>query len=478
MYLDLDDLFKPKNIAVIGATSKTKWGWDSGNSWIAGAIRQGFQGAIYPVHPKAKNILGLKVYPTILDVPDDIDLAIFTVPIKAVISVMNQCVEKGVKYVHLLTAGFTETGRAEDANIEKELVDIANKGGIRLIGPNCMGIYCPEGGVSWSNDFPTGSGSIGFFSQSGQMAYHTIRAGDRQQLRYSKVVSFGNACDLQAHDFLNYLNQDESTKVMGAYLEGLKNGPAFFEAARKATRTKPLVIWKGGQTEGGSRATLSHTAAIAGSQKIWDGLCKQSGIISANSVEEMIYTLQALQLMPLPKSPNVAILGGAGGGSVTMTDAAEKEGLKVPHLTDKTIAKLEEFIPRQGSSVKNPLDILPAISTGNTILRVLELLRDDPNIDAMIFNSRPGRVYEMFGRKVLKKHIELVLESIRVFRKPCFIVLEKEDDLNLEALRKDVEELYNEMGVATFPDVSLAARIMNRMKTYNDYLLATREPGQ
>jgi acyl-CoA synthetase (NDP forming) len=477
MSLDLDELFKPKSFAVVGATSKTTWGWDSGNSWIAGAMKLGYQGAIYPVHPRAKNILGLKVYPSILDVPGDIDLAIFTVPIRAVIDVMNQCVEKGVKYVHLLTAGFAETGRSEDAEVEKMLVDIAKNGGIRLIGPNCMGIYCPEGGVSWSSDFPIGAGSIGFFSQSGQMAYHTIRAGDRQGLRYSKVVSFGNACDLQAHDFLNYLIQDDATEVMGAYLEGMKNGSAFFEAAAKATRTKPLVIWKGGQTEGGSRATLSHTAAIAGSQKIWRGLFKQAGIISANSVAEMIYTLQALQTTPLPKSPNVAILGGAGGGSVTMTDAAEKEGLKVPHLAPKTIGKLEEFIPRQGSSVKNPLDILPAISTGNTLLRVLELLRDDPNIDAMIFNSRPGRVYEMFGRKVLKKYVDLVLESINAFGKPCFIVLEKEDDLNLEALRREVEASYNELGVATYPEVSLAARILNRMKAYNDYLSAIRQPS-
>jgi acyl-CoA synthetase (NDP forming) len=223
MYLDLDDLFKPKSIAVIGATTKTNWGWDSGNSWITGAIKQGFHGPIYPVHPTAKTILGLKAYPTILDVPDEIDLAIFTVPIKAVIDIINQCVEKGVKYVHLLTAGFRETGRAQDANIEKRLVEIAKKGGIRLIGPNCMGIYCPEGGLAWTGDFPTASGSIGFFSQSGQMAYMVVRGGARQQLRYSKVVSFGNACDLQAHDFLNYLIRDESTKVMGAYLEGLKD---------------------------------------------------------------------------------------------------------------------------------------------------------------------------------------------------------------------------------------------------------------
>lgn len=469
MDYNLDDLFKPKSIAVIGATTKTTWGWDSGNSWITGAINQGFQGPIYPVHPNAETILGFKAYPTILDVPGEIDLAIFTVPIKAVISVIHQCVEKGVKYVHLLTAGFTETGRKEDAKVEKELVGIAQKGGVRLIGPNCMGIYCPEGGVAWTRDFPTASGSIGFFSQSGQMAYHVIRGSDRLQLRYSKVVSFGNACDLQAHDFLNYLIADESTQVIGSYLEGLKNGQAFLEAARRATSKKPLVIWKGGQTEGGSRATLSHTAAIAGSQKIWDGLCKQSGIIPANSIDEMIFTLQALQLIPLPESPNVAILGGAGGGSVTMTDAAEKEGLKVPQLANRTILKLEEFIPRQGSSVKNPLDILPTISSGDNLLRVMELLRDDENIDAMIFNMRPGRVYEMFGRKGLNKHVANVMQSIKLFEKPCFVVLEKENDLNLQALCREIEELLNDMGVVAFPHVSLAARILNRMKIYADY---------
>jgi len=477
MSLDLDDLFKPKSIAVVGATSKANWGWSNGNSWIAGAIKQGFPGPIYPVHPKAKTILGLKVYPTILDIPDEIDLAIFTVPIKAVIKTMSQCVKKGVRYVHLLTAGFTETGREEDADIENELVDIAKKGGIRLIGPNCMGIYCPEGGVAWSNDFPTTGGTIGFFSQSGQMAYHVIRGGERQQLRYSKVVSFGNACDLQAHDFLNYMIQDESTQIIGAYLEGLRDGQAFLEAARKATQTKPLVIWKGGQTQGGSRATLSHTAAIAGSQKIWQGLCQQAGIIPADCIDEMIYTLQALKLMPLPRGTNVAILGGAGGGSVTMTDAAEKEGLKVPRLEDKTICELEKFVPREGSSVKNPLDILPAISAGNSMLRVMELLRDDANIDGMIFNLRPGRIYESFGRKVLNKHLDIVLESIKVLEKPCYIAVEKENDLNLEALRLETEELFNDMGIVMFPDVSLSARIMYRMNAYHDYLCSTQAPG-
>jgi acyl-CoA synthetase (NDP forming) len=189
----------------------------------------------------------------------------------------------------------------------------------------------------------------------------------------------------------------------------------------------------------------------------------------------MVYSLQALQLMPLPRSRNVAILGGAGGGSVTMTDAAEKEGLQVPRLMSETIQKLEEFIPRQGNSVKNPLDILPTISSGNHMLRVAELLREDKNIDALIFNLRPGRVYEMFGRKVLNDHVGMVLESISVFEKPCYMVLEKEEDLNREALRREIEALLNDRGVVAFPDVSLAARILQRLRSYHEYLNLTQQ---
>ena len=322
---NLDQLFLPKNIAVIGASPKRKWGWSSGNSWISGSFKLAFQGPIYPIHPKAKTILGLKAYPSILDIPDEIDLAIFTVPFTTVVEVMEQCVKKGVRFVHLLTAGFSETGRKDYADLEHQISEIARKGGIRVIGPNCMGIYCPEGGLSWADEFPAEPGSTGFFSQSGQIAYQVIRKGDPKKIRFSKVVSYGNASDLQAHDFLNYLAEDQKTKAIGAYVEGIKKGREFFEAAKKATKKKPLVIWKGGQTKGGSRATLSHTSAIAGSQKIWQAVCDQAGIIQVHSLEEMVHTLQAFQMMSTPKGTNVAILGGAGGGSVTMTDFAEKE---------------------------------------------------------------------------------------------------------------------------------------------------------
>ena len=471
---DLDRLFFPRNFAVIGATTKRVWAWSSGNSWIAGAFKLGFQGAIHPVHPTAETILGLKVYPSIRDIPGEIDLAIITVPLTVASQVMEDCALKGVPFVHILTAGFSETGRKEYMDIENNIIEIARRGGIRVIGPNCMGIYCPEGGMAWSDRFPSKAGPIGFFSQSGQLAYQIIENTSHQGLYFSKVISFGNGSDLEAHEFLEYLAQDEKTQIIGAYLEGLKDGRAFFEAARKTTLKKPLVIWKGGQTEGGSRATQSHTAAIAGSQQIWNAMCKQAGIIAVHTMEELIFTIKGLQSLPIPKGTNVAVLGGAGGGSVTMTDFAEKEGLKVPHLSEETIRELEQFIQMEGNSAKNPLDILPAlIPTGTgkeTMLRLAELLRDDTNIDAMIFNVTPDWIYNAYGRTTLNRYLELSVEALKQLEKPLFIALPREDDLKKDALQREVQSWYHEVGVPTFPDFSLAARVMSNMKKYGDYL--------
>ena len=481
MSKELKQLFYAKNIAIIGATSKRDWGWSNGNAWIAGSFEMGFQGAIYPIHPNARTIMGLKVYPSILDIPDEIDLAVFTVPLAVVPQVMDQCVKKGVRFVHLLTAGFSETGAHDNSDIEKNLIETAGKGGVRVIGPNCMGLYCPEGGLSWSKDFPAESGSTGVFSQSGQLAYQIVMRGGDQGLRYSKVVSFGNASDLQAHDFLSYLAQDNKTEIIGAYLEGLRDGRAFFETARDATLKKPLVLWKGGQTEGGSRATLSHTAALSGTQQIWKAMCRQTGIIMVHSIDEMVFTIKALQTLPKPKGTNVAILGGAGGGSVTMTDFAEKEGLKVPRLMDETISGMDEFVPVEGNSARNPLDIVPAImpirtNEGN-LLRVMELIRDDLNIDAMIFSIFPKRICDIYGKAALNAYLHLCLEAAERLEKPLFICLPREDNWQMDIIRREAEEWFQNAGMATFPDFRLAARVMLNMKKYGDYLSTHRVSG-
>ncbi|MBN1663318.1 MAG: CoA-binding protein [Deltaproteobacteria bacterium] len=480
---ELERLFYPRSIAVIGASQRGVGFGTGGNGvgFMEGPISLRFSGMVYPINPKAKTVLGYKAYPSVLDVPDDIDLAILAVHHKVALSVIKDCAVKGVKFAHLFTAGFSETGQEENAELEREMIRVAKAGGVRIIGPNCMGVYCPEGGVGWNKDFPQEPGPVGFVSQSGQLAGQFADTGGRAGLRYSKVISFGNASDLQCHDFLNYLAQDEKTRIIGGYLEGLKDGDAFYQAAKKITPRKPIVIWKGGQTEGGSRATQSHTASIAGSADIWRALCRQAGIISVDSQEELITTISALQRLALPGGTKVAVLGGAGGGSVTMTDEAERQGLQVPKLSEKTIKTLEEFVPLQGNIVSNPLDIMGALvfsqlsspNAGKSIdnfLRLFQLLGDDPKIDALIFFQRMEMPARTGGRALIDLFMEKTCDGAKIMGKPVFIVLEKGHTLDQEAVRGDAQEFYKNRGYATFPSFSAAARALYNMNQYRKYL--------
>jgi acyl-CoA synthetase (NDP forming) len=470
---ELDRLFYPRHIAFVGASPKKGKNWSSGNAFISGSFNQGFQGDIYPVHPSAKNILGYKAYARVRDIPGEVDMAVFTIPTGAALQVMEDCVAKGVKFVHLLTAGFAETGRVEDGQIEERMVELAQKGGVRIIGPNCMGVYCPEGGIAWNDQFPTKSGNVGFFSQSGQLATHFILQGPKRDIYFNKVVSFGNARGVKAHEFLEYFAQDPRIDIIGAYLEGLRDGRAFFESARRITPKKPVIIWKGGQTEGGSRATLSHTAAIAGSQKIWEAMCRQAGIISVHSMQEALSTFAALRMAPLPKGPNVAILGGAGGGSVTMTDMAEKEGLKVPHLTEKSIQTLSEFIPPQGHSVKNPLDA--SFDQEDHFLRLARTLRDDPNIDALIYNLFFPWLYRELGRSGMIKYLQKVIKGKEEMQKPLLVALQYVGDIELDVFNQEVAEWFHERHVPTCSSFEIAARVLYNLYEYRTCLAREEE---
>ena len=466
---NLDSLFYPKSVAVVGASPKRH---GRGNQWISGFLRHGFRGRIYPVHPSADYIRALKSYKSVRDIPGEIDLVVFAVPFTAALSVMKDCAAKGVKYVHLFTAGFSETGEEENARIEEELIKIAKEGGIRLIGPNCMGLYCTEGGITWMEDFPLTPGPVGFISQSGQLASQFVMEGSLERLRFSKVVSYGNAADLQFHDFLNYLAQDEKTKYIGAYIEGLKDGRSFFEAAKNVTRTKPLIVFKGGQTEGGARATQSHTASIAGSSNIWRSLCRQTGIISVNSLQELISTVVGFQHLELPEGRRVAIMGGAGGGSVTMTDIAEKEGLLVPQLSDKTIESLKEIIPVSGNSVKNPLDIgfSSVYRDPDQFLKLYQLLGDDPNIDAVLYSRGIFRRRGSGGRNDLEFLTKMTLEGIKLIKKPVLVIQEGGRSLEWEALREEAQAKYRSAGIPTFDSFQSAARVLSNLYNYKQFL--------
>ncbi|MFO7962812.1 MAG: CoA-binding protein [Desulfobacterales bacterium] len=471
-YPELHRLFYPQSIAVVGVSpSVNTIPMDQGRNYIKGSINQNFMGKIYPVHPKAQDTLGFKTYASVKDIPGSVDLVIFTVPASAVLQVMEDCVEKKVKFVHLFTAGFSESEREEYAAIEQKLVQLARSSGIRVVGPNCMGMYCPEGGLAFQPFFPYAPGSTAFFSQSGQMAGNFILKASAKGLGFSKVVSFGNSSDLSASEFLEYLCHDDKTSVIGAYLEGLKDGRNFFNLAANVTVKKPLVIYKGGRTDGGSRAAKSHTAAIAGSMNVWESFCRQTGIISVKSLDELILTLSALQRLQKPAGRNAAIIGGAGGGSVTMTDIAEAEGLLVPQLSQGTISELEKMISPQGTSVKNPLDVgMRAFFEHDVFLKIVELVRDDPHIDALIFLQQLGLFHRFGGRKAVNMIIDMTLEAREILKMPLMLVLEKEDAFGGEAFVKTAQERYNDENMATFPSVEMAARVTKNLADYQQYL--------
>lgn len=486
---NLDRLFYPKSLAVVGATPRVggfNWG---GNGYIDGSVALGFQGRIYPVHPSGEPILGLPTYKNIREIPGDVDLVVLSVSYKHALSVMRDCVAKGVKFVHVFAAGFSETGLPEQRALEDELVRIARKGGIRIVGPNCMGLYCPQGALAWNRELPKEAGLVSFVSQSGQLAGDFVDVLSHEGLRFDKVVSFGNACDLQSHDFYRYFLHDDRTRVVASYLEGIKNGEEFFRAARELTPVKPLIVWKGGTTEGGSRATQSHTAAIAGSIQVWEAVCRQTGIIPVRSMEELAYTVAAVLRQPLPRSANVAILGGAGGGSVTMTDAAERAGLKVPHLSEATVRGLSEFVPLQGNSVQNPLDIMgalffPARQTGKryretmeNFKRLFHLLKADPNIDSLIFAQGVEMFARIGGRPLVDLFVRTTIEALQELKKPVFILLERGRTLEGDSARRGAQEQYNRAGFATFSTLSLTANVIRNLYQYRHYLDSLGKEG-
>jgi acetyltransferase len=471
---NLDRLFYPKNIAVVGVSPKAGKR-SQGNNYIMGSIVQNFKGKIFPIHPGGENIFGLTTYKSLREVPEDIDLVIFSIPSSAVIQVMEDCIAKKVKFVHFYTAGFSETGIPELADLEKRILQMAISNGIRILGPNCMGVYCPDGGLAFQPQFSTLTGSTSFFSQSGQLSGYFTRFGELAGLRFAKVVSFGNAIDIKASELLAYLAADDKTTAIGAYIEGLPDGRSFFEIAKAMTPNKPLVIYKGGQTDGGARATQSHTASIAGSQQIWESMCRQAGIICVNSLEEMAATISALQRTGLPEGNGVAIVGGAGGGSVTTTDIAEKAGLKVPRLSEDSVRRLKEVIPAAGSSVLNPLDIGMASLSDNVFTTLISVLKEDPVIHGLIFVQSADAIRHILGPKGLEQIASLTAHVKKELGKPIYPVLEVINPGDSAIQGTDFFSRYHENNIATFPSFGMAAKVIKNLYEYKRFLVKRNE---
>jgi len=350
----LNEIFHPGSIAVIGSSGNPN---TSGFQFTDALFKYGFKGQIYPVNPKHSEVLGLKAYPSVQDIPEPVDYVISCVPAPLVLNLMKGCVQKGVKAVHLFTARFSETGRREAANLEQEILRTARSGGVRIIGPNCMGLFHPGHGVSFSDAMPHESGTAGLISQSGQMAEEIVRYSALRGVYFSKAVSYGNALDLNECDYLDYFTQDPDTSVILMYLEGVRDGRKFYSTLRRATAVKPVVILKGGRGKSGTRAASSHTASMAGSHKVLDALIAQAGSLSAASPEELMDLAAAFYFLPPFKGVRVGVAGGGGGSSVLAADLCEEAGLEVVPLPDE----IREELKNKGSAIwdwiGNPADM-------------------------------------------------------------------------------------------------------------------------
>jgi len=378
----LEPFFYPTSIALAGITVDNPQHWT--RTFLDSLLEFQFEGPLYLVNPKGGEIRGIKVYRRFADIPQDVDYVIGTVPAKAAPGLIEECAHKRVKAVHFCTAGFSETGEEEGARLEAQLADLSRRTGIRIIGPNCMGIYCPGSRMSFNTDFPKESGPVGFISQSGGNTGGLIRRVMSRGVRFSKVISYGNACDLNESDFLEYLASDPETTIIGLYIEGIKDGRRFRQALEKAAREKVIVLLKGGITEGGARAAASHTGSLAGSERIWDSLCKHLGIIQVHSLEEFADLLVTLRFMSDAGGRRVALIGGGGGSSVLIADEFERSGLQVPPITQEMRDRIREFTPIAGNILRNPIDYSQNMTEPEKLLRTIHIISQWEGIDFLI----------------------------------------------------------------------------------------------
>ncbi len=380
----LDSFFTPKNIAVVGASRDPH---KLGYGVLRNLIKYKFKGDIYPVNKHASEIAGLSCYPSVLDLPHSVDLAVIVVPSEYVVSVLEDCGKKDIHHAIIVSGGFSETGE-EGSRLEKELLRVAEKYDIRLIGPNCIGTIDTHAPLN--STFVVGmpeQGDIGFISQSGAMVAAVIDWATGAGVGFSRIVSLGNQIDVTETEMIELIGNDRETNVVTAYAEGISDGKQFLNLASGLSRKKPFVVLKGGRSEKGARAVTSHTGALAGSEVAYSAAFRKTGALEAKTMEEMFDWARALAWQPLPKGNRVAVLTNAGGPAILAVDAIEKAGLELSPLTNETRSYLKSRLPK-AASFENPVDVLagsgPAIYT-----LALEALLTDETVDAVVVIQAP-----------------------------------------------------------------------------------------
>ncbi len=468
----LDFLFRPRSIALAGVSADVskpgpaQW-------YLMGMIKFGYPGKIYPLHPAGGEINGLKVYKNLAEIPGEVDYLVSAVSARHTPQLMRECAAKGVKAAHLFTSGYSEIEDSSGKQLEEEVLRIAREGGVRLIGPNCMGIYCPSAGMTFAGDypdqagFPSRSGPFALISQSGGNCIYCIREASERGLFFNKAISYGNAADLNECDFLEFLTDDPDTRIIAMYIEGIKDGERFKQALKRAVEAKPVVIYKAGNTETGARACASHTSAIAGSAIVWNTLFNQLGVIQVTGMPELVDISITLAFMKAPAGRKVVVAGSGGGVGVQAADDITAAGLQLPFLhvdLRKTLHGI--YGSEAGSMFRNPLDIPPLGSVDHHV-RALRAVADSRDIDIVIMQF-PLDLWALSRRTVLMERFIEVVTSLRdSISKPVAVVLHYSITPQARRLEEDARARFAALQLPVFPSISRAARAIDRFIRYN-----------
>lgn len=463
---DLDFVFHPKSVAVIGATAGEILIYNAANLFLKALIDFGYPGKLYAVGRSGGEVGAMKVYPSVSDIPDDVDFVTVAIPNRFIPQLVEECGRKGVKIMHLFVSGFGEIEDKVGVQLQEEMLRIASKYNMRIIGPNCMGIYCPASRMTMAINFSEMSGDVGYLAQSGGQCILGIREANLRGIYFSKAISYGNAADVNECDLLEYFANDPETNIITAYIEGTNDGPRLVRVLKEAAVKKPVVIFKCAATEGGTHAAVSHTSAIAGSDVTWDSVLSQTNVIRVYSAKEMFDVVTVLKRCPEPKGLNTLLIGHGGGSCVQATDDCCRAGLKMPLLTEELRkALMEVYITDAGNIFKNPLDINPFMGLEKA-RAAFKAVADWKEPDIVLLQMSPEQ--DPFVPRAFEYKIQTntFMELARMSSKPAVIVL------NMNTLSCDdglPEKSFKEMvekGFAVFPTTDRAATALNRVYQY------------
>lgn len=459
-------IFSPRSIAVIGASAN---GDNTGAGYFKALVKAGFRGRLYPVSQGGGQLSGYEVYRDVRMLPEGVDYCIIAVPATQVSDVIDKCAERKVKAVQIYTAGFAENG-ALGQDLQLEVFEHARKGNLRIIGPNCMGVSCPGSHIPFGTfETVAETGTVSFLSQSGGLTGDILLLGVERGIRFSKLVSFGNGCDLDLHEFLDFLASDNETEIIGAYVEDVKDGRRLIHQLQNLRGKKPIILCKGGTTEPGTRATLSHTGSLTRSVQRWSGALTQAGAILVDSVEALGDALLVFQQLRSHVGRKVALVaglsGGGGGVGVMASDTCARAGLTVPQFSKETQEKLQRILPPVGVIIQNPVDLGGRANSEEVLNSCLKACLDDSQVDLMIVDLHVGKLTSNAGEGRVREVGVMLSRIAQSASKPIVVVAKPglSPQLCLE-----VQQRLAKDGLVVFPSIGQAARALSLLNQWRE----------